>query len=186
MESLIRDLIPHDPTVGLYVAPDIPSKKVQNALADYAKKLHHSEVIALYDATLLGSGKDGAVFTADRVVFQNNNLEPAHEVLYTDLVAVRPKRKLMGGQKLELDVNRGRATIELAIDFSGKPEAATYVTRFLEEALNRVAAREMDDRRPDAGGDTDYTAVEQALNELVRKGQLSPRDRRLMLDTIAK
>lgn len=183
MEALIRDLIPHDPTVGLFVAPDIPDKKLKNALADYAKKLRHTDVVVLYDATLLGTGGDGALFTGDRVVFQNSNLEPAHEVLYTDLIAVRARRKLMGGQKIELDVNRGRATIQLVLDFSGKPDAAGYVARFLEEAIHRVSAREMDERRPGAGA-TDVDAVEQALNDLVRQGKLTPADLRRMLESI--
>ncbi|MDZ4698290.1 MAG: hypothetical protein SH809_01180 [Rhodothermales bacterium] len=183
MEALIRDLIPHDPTVGLFVAPDIPEKKLKNALADYGKKLRQTEVVALYDATLLGTGGDGALFTGDRIVFQNSNLEPAHEVLYTDLIAIRARRKLMGGQKLELDVNRGRATIQLILDFSGKPDAAGYVSRFLEEAIQRVATQEMDVRQPGAGA-TDVDAVEQALNDLVRQGKLAPADLQRMMQTI--
>jgi hypothetical protein len=182
MEALLRELLPHDPNVGLFVAPDIPPKKLDGALSDYAKKLRHTEVVALYDGTLLGNARDGVVFASDRLVFQNSNLEPAHEVMYVDLVAVRGKRQLLGGQRIEIDVNRGRATIELSIDFSGKPAAATYVVRFLEEAIQHVAAREMDEAR--STGETDIAAVERALDALVREGKLAPGDRRRLLDAL--
>jgi hypothetical protein len=182
MEDLIRELIPHDPTVGLFVAPDIPPKKLEGALSDYAKKLRHTEVVALYDATLLGTGRDGAVFANDAFVFQNSNLEPAHEVKYTDLVGVRARRKLMGGQKIDLEVNRGRATIELALDFSGKPDAASYVTRFLEEAMHRVTTKEIEASRPQV--ETDSEAVEAALDSLMRQGRLTTKDRQTMLESI--
>ena len=109
MESFIKEFIPHDPTLGLFVDPDIPTKKVQNALKDYAKKVHRRDVVALYDATLLGSGKDGALFLADRIVFQNNDLQPAYDVKYEDLVEIELKKKMMGGRTIELMVNRGRA-----------------------------------------------------------------------------
>lgn len=189
MESYIKEFIPHDPTLGLFVVPDIPPKKVQNALKDYAKKVHKREVIALYDATLLGSGKDGAVFLEDRFVFQNNDLQPSYEVKYGDLVEVVAKKKMMGGRTLELMVNRGRATINLELDFSGKAKAAPYVERFLQEAMHTVTEQEIHARRPrkqatSSSGGTDPRAVEEALFELVENGLLSQEDFRRMIQVI--
>lgn len=186
MESFIKEFIPHDPTVGLFVDPDIPAKKVQNALQDYAKKVHRRDVVALYDATLLGSGKDGALFLADRIVFQNNDLQPSYEVKYDDLVEVELKKKLMGGRTIELMVNRGRATINLELDFSGKSKAAPYVERFLQEAMHRATEIEMMANRQakKAGSDTDARAVEEALFDLVQQGLLSEDDLRKMIRVI--
>lgn len=187
MEKLIREYIPHDPTIGLYVAPDIPFKKLHNALEDYAKKVRRKDVVALYDATLMGSAKDGALFMADRVVFQNNNLEPAYDVRYDDLVQVNLKKKMMGGQRLELSVNRGRATIELELDFSGKAKAAPYVARLLEDVMFRTTEAEMA-RKPVREADrsrqaleTDVRVVEETLIALVREGHLLEDDFRDML-----
>ncbi|MEM8484147.1 MAG: hypothetical protein AAF564_01300 [Bacteroidota bacterium] len=188
MEKLIREYIPHDPTVGLYVAPDIPFKKLHNALEDYAKKVRRKEVVALYDATLMGSAKDGALFMADRFVFQNNNLEPAYEILYDDLVEVNLKKKMMGGQRLQLSVNRGRATINLELDFSGKAKAAPFVARLLEDVMFRTTEAEMardtrrrsDDRTREAQ-ETDVRVVEETLIALVREGHLLEDDFRDML-----
>ncbi len=136
----ITDLIPHAPQVGLFVAPSIPEDKLANALADYAKTTRKEEVLALFDATLMGSAKDGAVFTRDRLIFQNNDLQPVHEIRYEDIVQVDARRKLLGGRRLMLTVNRGKATFEIEMDFSGKPKASDYVLRFLREAMLRTDA----------------------------------------------
>ena len=158
-------------------------------MEDYAKKARKSEVVALYDATLMGSAKDGALFLSDRFVFQNNNLEPAHEVKYEDLVSVESKKKLMGGQRLLLTVNRGRATIELEMDFAAKAKAASYVLRLLDAALLESAALEMDadprmkrsSRRGADRSETDVRVVEETLIALVREGSLSESHYREMM-----
>jgi hypothetical protein len=193
MKALIQELIPHAPNLGLFVAPHLPADKVRNALRDYATSVSHEEVVALYDATLLGSAKDGAVFASDRFVFQNNNLEPAQVVHYGDLVEVDSERKLFGGPKVNLSVNRGRATIALSLDFSGKPDAAAYVARFLKEAMLRGAAEEMD--RPlgaeegvaaPAHAQTDRGAVRRALDALRTQGQLSDADFARLMEVLER
>lgn len=180
MKSLLLQLLPHAPQFGLYVVPHIPEDRLRNALGDYARSVQPEDVLALYDATLLGNGKDGAVFTSTGLVFQNNNLEPAQDVRYADLVRVESKRKLLGGQKVLLDVNRGRATFNLAIDFSGRPDAAEYVARFLHEAMLHGAAREMDAGREEITA-TDVEALRRALDALHDNGQLSADDRARIL-----
>ncbi len=189
MEKLIRELIPHDPTIGLYVVPDIPFKKLHNAIEDYAKKVRRRDVVALYDATLMGSAKDGALFLHDRIVFQNNNLEPANDVQYVDIVQVELKKKMIGGQRLHLTVNRGRATINLELDFSGKAKAASYVGRLLEDIMFKSIDVEMerepklrrDEPLPKGSGNTDVRVVEETLIALVREGRLSEDDFREMM-----
>ena len=54
--DLIRERLPHAPQMGLYVTPDLPEKKVRAALSDYATAVEAAEVLALYDATLTGTG----------------------------------------------------------------------------------------------------------------------------------
>src|SRR5690606_37406938 len=137
MKSLVKELIPHAPQMGLYVAPHIPQKLMRNALDDFASGVPEAEVLALYDSTLRGSGKDGAVFTAERFVFQNYALSQVHEVRYGDIVEVTRKKLFMRGHKVEIGVNRGRAMFHVALDFSGKPEAAPYIERFLEATMLR-------------------------------------------------
>lgn len=189
MRELIRELIPHAPELGLYVEPYLPADRVRNAVRDYAPDVREADVIALYDATILRSAKDGAVFTTDRFVFQNHDLEAPQTVLYADIVGVRSDRKLLGGRKLVVEVNRGRATVDLIIDFSGRPGAAGPVARFLSEAMLRETPAEA--RRsgrasaPEAGGGaTDRAAVRTALDRLFFDGKLSPEDRDRLLDAL--
>lgn len=184
MDALLRDYLPTAPDLGLYVAPDLPAAKLRAALADYAPEVDAVDVIALYDATRLGSAKDGAVFLADRLVFQNNDLQPARTVRYEDVVGVRAKRKLLGGREVQIDLNRGRATVTETLDFSGQPGAAEFVERFLQQVL-AVGARPaaMPPSDPTADG-TDRRAVEDALDQLVRLGRLTEADRQRMLDAV--
>lgn len=188
MDDLIRELIPHAPQLGLYVAPNVPADKRRNALSDYGDGMEPDEVMALYDATLTGNAKDGALLAADRMTFQNTDLEAAQTVRYRDLVGVTSKRRLLGGRKVVLDVNRGRATFQLTVDFSGSGEAAQYVTRFLEEAMHRSARADMASAAPDAEGDepgaTDVEAVRAALDELRAAGQLAEADYHRLLQAL--
>lgn len=133
--DLITDLIPHAPRHGLYVGDLIPPDKLQAAITDYAASVSPASVLALYDATLLGNARDGALFLNDRLIFENNDLHGANTVFYRDIVGVKKRRRLLGGSRVVLDVNRGRATFQLDIDFSGKPKAASYVVRFINEAM---------------------------------------------------
>ena len=184
MDALLRDYLPTAPDLGLYVAPDLPAAKLRAALADYAPEVDAADVIALYDATRLGSAKDGAVFLADRLVFQNNDLQPARTIRYEDVVGVRAKRKLLGGREVQIDLNRGRATVTETLDFSGQPGAAEFVERFLQQVLalgGQPAAAPPAD--PTAEG-TDRRAVEAALDQLLRLGRLTEADRARMLGAI--
>ena len=177
MDALLREYLPHAPKLGLFVAPEIPKAKLSAALGDYATNVQADEVIALYDATRLGSGKDGALFLVDRLVFQNNNLQTPRAIRYDDIVRVDAKRKLLGGRKVEIDVNQGRATVTESIDFSGRPSAAEYVERFLREAMLASPAEE-------SRSATDAPAVQLALDRLVADGLLTDEDRLRMLEAL--
>ena len=179
MKDLLREYLPNAPDLGLFVSPDIPASKLRAALADYAPDTDEADVLALYDATRLGSAKDGAVFLTDRFVFQNNDLQTPRAIGYEDIVGVRSKRQLLGGKRVEIEVNRGRATILETLDFSAQAGAAEYVERFLNEAMLRSATSAS--RRPSG---TDREAVRAALDRLVASGALAEADRRRMMDVL--
>ena len=180
MDALLREYLPTAPDLGLFVVPDIPASKLNAAIGDYARGVDPDEVLALYDATRLGSAKDGALFLVDRLVFQNNDLQAARTVRYEDIVGVRSKRKLLGGRALEIDLNRARATVTETLDFSGQPGAVEYVERFLQQALLHGASRPP----ADPTGGTDRRAVGDALDRLVALGRLTDADRQRMLDAL--
>lgn len=181
MKALAREYLPQAPQHGLYLAPDIPEDKLRAAIRDYAAGTESGAVLALYDATRLGSAKDGALFLADRFVYQNNDLTPAQTVRYEDIVRVAEKRLFLGGRKVELDVNRGRATTTHALDFSGRPDAAEFVARFLHEAMLASARRDAAVIARAEKGTTDVAAVRRALDRLRGEGKLSEADHERLL-----
>ena len=182
MEDLLRDRLPHAPQMGLFVVPNLPEGRLNNALSDYATEVGRDEVLALYDATLSGTGGDGAVFTRDRFVFQNNDLQSTQTVRYPDLVGVEERSRWLGlgGKGVDLTVNRGRATFELTMDFSGATDAASYVADFLDAAMvediDFTPAAE-----PDA---TDVAAVRDALQRLRTEQKLTEGDYQRLLDVL--
>jgi len=54
-----------------FVFPEIPQKRLQNALNLF--QIQEEEVAALYDDTLLGTAKDGFIFTTYGIFFRNMN-----------------------------------------------------------------------------------------------------------------
>jgi len=193
MEDLIQNRIPHAPQMGLFVRPDIPKKRLMNAVQDYAQHVRPKEVIALYDATLSGNGKDGAVFTADRFVFQNTDLEAPQTVRYRDLIEVSAKRRFLGlgGKKVELTVNRGRATFDLVMDFSGQPDAAEYVSAFLNAAVTKdvkLGTSPTDGANTDVANTdgTDIAVVRDTLSGLRERGVLTAEDMNRMLEALSR
>ncbi len=190
VRALAIDLIPHDPRLGLFVAPDIPSDKLRNAIKDYAKDVRIPEVLALYDGTLLGSAKDGVVLCKERLVFQNNDLQDAQEIRYDDIVRVNLKKRLLRGSRVLLDVNRGRATTEVALDFSAKPDAASHVAHFLSEAMLKGVdfgrGSDLEDQGTPESREaaTDRDAVEDALDRLQRAGTLTRDDKYRMMKAL--
>lgn len=174
MEDLLRDRLPHAPQMGLFVTPNLPGDRLDNALSDYAMDVKREEVLALYDATLSGTGGDGAVFTASRFVFQNNDLQSTQTVQYPDLVDVEVQSRWfgLGGKAVALTVNRGRATFELTMDFSGAPDAASYVGDFLDTAM----VRDIDFAPAVEPDTTDVAAVWDALERLRAEQKLTAED----------
>jgi hypothetical protein len=174
MRSLIMDLLPHAPKVGLYVAPDVPEKKLRGAVRDYAKGVHSEDVVALYDGTLLGNGKDGAIFLNDRLIFQNSDFEPTQTVHYRDLVHLDSKRSRLRGTYIEMEVNRGRATFSAKLDLSKHPGSLEYIERLLQKVMLLP-----DQSTP---SETDWNAVSRILEELRSSGKLTEADHHRLMN----
>ncbi|PLC01529.1 hypothetical protein CY658_31905 [Variovorax sp. RO1] len=50
-----------------YFAPDIPLKKLSNALQSYGRGIQAEEVVALMDTTVFGGAKDGVMLTENQI-----------------------------------------------------------------------------------------------------------------------
>lgn len=57
----------------ILVAPDIPEKKLNNAIKAFECEDSMSSIIALYDSTLFGSAKEGIVFTGEKMLIKTSS-----------------------------------------------------------------------------------------------------------------
>jgi hypothetical protein len=80
----------------------------------------------------------------------------------------------LGGKKVDLEVNRGRATFDLTMDFSGAPDAAEYVADFLHAAMLKDV--EFGASEGDSAPETDVAAVRRALDRLRARQKLTDTD----------
>ncbi len=69
----------------VYIAPEIPEKKLNNVIKAYNCEDYQKSILAVYDNTLLGSAKEGLVFTGEKLLYNNGNLV---EFFYKDISSV--------------------------------------------------------------------------------------------------
>jgi len=173
MRSLIQELLPHAPKIGLFVTPEIPSKRLRGATRDYAKEIHPEDIIALYDGTFLGNGRDGVIFLDDRFVFQNSDLEPSQTIRYHDIVFVESNQSKLRGSYIQIEVNRGKATFSVKLDLSKHPRSLEYIEKLFQQLM--LAPETIDAQK------TNWDAVSKALDGLHSAGHLTESDHQRIL-----
>lgn len=72
----LRDSLGAVSVKNMLIAPNIPEKKLNNAVKafDYSGSVTH--VIALFDNTLFGSGKEGLLFSGEQLIHRATFGEP--------------------------------------------------------------------------------------------------------------
>jgi len=71
--ELLDKLLPHDPDNHWYQAPDIPPKKLANAIRKYGGEVAAENVLALGDGTAFGSAKNGVMLTARKICYNTDS-----------------------------------------------------------------------------------------------------------------
>lgn len=49
-----------------HIKGDIPGKKIDNAIKKFASGIDRTTIIVFFDTTVMGSGKNGYIFTDDK------------------------------------------------------------------------------------------------------------------------
>ena len=70
-----------------YVMPDIPEKKLNNAIKAFGCEDFYESILALYDNTLFGAADEGLVFTGEKFIFKEDFEDPLVFV-YADIASV--------------------------------------------------------------------------------------------------
>lgn len=84
---------------NMHVAPDIPEKKLNNAISAHGFPGSPGAVIAVYDNTIFGSAKEGFLITGERFYFRNNGKQQSaawseiRSVQSTEIVVDTEKNK---------------------------------------------------------------------------------------------
>lgn len=89
---------------NIFVAPSIDEKKLNNAIKSFGYQGSPSNVVALFDTTLFGSGKDGLLFTGEQVIYRASFSEPV-SIFYESIVNAAYVEKLVGDKKDKLEVS---------------------------------------------------------------------------------
>ena len=83
---------------SIYIAPEIPEKKINKAVKGFDFKGDIRNIVALYDSTTFGSGADGLLFTGERFIYHESFADP-RLVTYKEIKEVKhvldKKRKKM-------------------------------------------------------------------------------------------
>lgn len=71
-----------------HMGGDIPSKKIDNALKSFASGMDRTTIIGFFDTTVMGSGKNGYIFTDDKIYYLDT-LEKPRKLWYDDIKEMR-------------------------------------------------------------------------------------------------
>jgi hypothetical protein len=80
----LKDSLPKAFSEKLYVAPDIPEKKLNNAVGAFGFDVGVNMIVAIYDSTVFGSAKDGILFSGERVIYKAIFEDPI-TMMYKDI-----------------------------------------------------------------------------------------------------
>lgn len=86
------------------IAPQIDEKKLNNAVKSFAFAGSPSNVVALLDNTLLGSGKDGILFTGEQLIYRASFSDPV-SVPYASIVSAECVEIITGSKSDKIEVS---------------------------------------------------------------------------------
>ncbi|WLG22566.1 hypothetical protein PSH91_23030 [Pseudomonas sp. FP1154] len=86
------------------IAPQIDEKKLNNAVKSFAFGGNPSNVVALLDNTLLGSGKDGILFTGEQLIYRASFSDPVN-VPYASIASAEYVETVTGSKSDKIEVS---------------------------------------------------------------------------------
>ncbi|WP_413793968.1 MULTISPECIES: hypothetical protein [unclassified Pseudomonas] len=86
------------------IAPQIDEKKLNNAVKSFAFGGSPSNVVALLDNTLLGSGKDGILFTGEQLIYRASFSDPV-SVPYASIASAEYVETVTGSKSDKIEVS---------------------------------------------------------------------------------
>lgn len=116
---------------NVFVAPEIPKKKLNNAAESMKLVDSINAIIAIYDNTLFGSAKDGFALTGEKIVIKNA-FEAPFSLSFTEIEEVKYIRNVTVSDK-------GKEKVEQYIDFIKKDGKVIKLNGLLECKYEKLA-----------------------------------------------
>jgi hypothetical protein len=98
----------------VFIAPNIAEKRMNNAVKSFGYLGSISSIIALYDNTIFGSGKNGLLFTGEQFIYHASFSDPI-SIAYSSIISAEYCEALAGSKKDKIE-----ATIEITTQDGGK------------------------------------------------------------------
>jgi len=98
----LRDNLSSVSTKNITIAPQIEEKKLNNAVKAFGYSGSPNNIVALFDNTLFGSGKDGLLFTGVQVIYRPSFSDPV-TIPYDSIATVEYVETLTGSNKDKIE-----------------------------------------------------------------------------------
>ena len=106
----------------IFISPNIPEKKLSNALTSYARNISSKDVLVLIDDTLMGGAKDGCILTSSAIYAK-------------EFMGEIRKKDLSSGMKIALDGKKLIIDGQTFIGFTMPDESAL---KMFVKAINKL------------------------------------------------
>lgn len=114
---------------GYHIKGDMPSKKIDAAIKSFASGLDRTTIIGFYDTTVFGNGKNGYIFTDDKIYYLET-LEKPKKLWYDDIkcLEIVKKGKKDCDRELRITLNDGSVVVFTSCFLNKTP-----LLKFLDE-----------------------------------------------------
>lgn len=96
--TYLREKLPSVSKKSMFIAPSIDEKKLNNAVKSFGYSGSPSNVVALFDNTLFGSGKDGLLFTGEQVIYRPSFSDPI-QINFESITSIEHIQTLVGNKQ---------------------------------------------------------------------------------------
>src|ERR1700743_1039821 len=116
VNTFLREKLPAVSAKNMLIAPNIVEKKLNNAVKSFGYVGSVAHVVALFDNTLFGGGKDGLPFTGEQLIYRAAFTDPV-VIPYASITAVKHVVDFTGSKKdkqvetVEISLQSGSAVV---------------------------------------------------------------------------
>ena len=153
INAYFRENLHPIPTCKCYFAPDIPKRKLNSAIKVIAKsKTTPEDVVALWDDSMLETGRSGFLFTKTALFWQDNKGRgfahvPYHKIKKAEIVDRRNPLKQLRHQ-LKLTSDEGSWTLlEEGNDLSKLAHCINGLLDLLHQTMDALSLEELEARK---------------------------------------